>query len=295
MIALAPMAHAVRDTLGYLWNTGVDQLFPRRCMGCRVPLVLDHNSEARIATSMQKPIKPGDRVDDVFIEAQFFLLFSPFFCAECMAGGLLPLTPPRCRRCADALAPGTPSGQLCRTCAKSLPVIGRVRAVGGYGQGLLDAIHLLKYNGRMALSRPLGQLLFLTFCRYFADQALDWVVPIPLHRSRMVNRGFNQAFLLVRHFEKKWRQCHGTTPSWKVDYSLLRRCRNTASQTGFDSQDRRKNLENAFVVPSPHRVKGRAILLVDDVYTTGSTCLEAAGTLRRAGAASVDVLVLARA
>ncbi len=244
---------------------------------------------------MQKPFKPGEGVDDGFIESQFFLLFSPFFCAECMAGGLLPLIAPRCRRCADALPPGTPSGQLCRTCAGSLPVIGRVRAVGGYGQGLLDAIHLLKYSGRIAISRPLAQLLFLAFCRHFSDQALDWIVPIPLHRSRMVNRGFNQAFLLVQHFEKKWCQCYGTTPSWKVDYSLLRRRRNTASQTGFNSQDRRKNLKHAFVVPAPRRVKGRAILLVDDVYTTGSTCLEAAGTLRRAGAVSVDVLVLARA
>lgn len=240
-------------------------------------------------------LKPGEMVDSLFMEKQFYLLFSPFFCAECMAGGLLPLPSPRCRRCADALPPGTPSGRLCRACAGSLPVIGRVRAVGGYGQGLLDAIHLLKYNGQIALSRPLGQLLFLTFCRYFSDQSIDRIVPIPLHRSRMANRGFNQAFLLVQHFEKKWRQCHGTKPSWKVDYPLLKRCKNTASQTGFNSQDRRKNLKNAFVVTAPHRVKGMAILLVDDVYTTGTTCLEAAGALRRAGAASVNVLVLARA
>ncbi len=295
MRALAPLVDAVRDTLAYLWNTGVDQLFPRRCMGCRVLVPSDSFRGAGRSASMAMGMKSGDLVDDVFINEQFYLLLSPFFCAECMAGGLVPLASPRCRRCADALAPGTPCGQLCRTCAGSPPVIGRVRAVAGYGKGLLDAIHLLKYNGRIGLSRPLGQLLFLTFCRYFSDQNIDLIVPIPLHRSRMVSRGFNQAFLLVQHFEKKWRHCHGVKPCWKVDYPLLKRWRNTASQTGFNSRDRRKNLENAFVVTAPDRVKGRAILLVDDVYTTGSTCLEAAGALRRAGAASVDVLVLARA
>ena len=212
-----------------------------------------------------------------------------------MSGGVVHLKSPRCRRCAEALPSGTPSGRLCPNCAETFPVIGRVRAVGGYGQGLLDAIHLLKYNGKIALSRPLGHLLFLTFLRYFSHLTFDWIVPIPLHRSRMVHRGFNQAFLLVQHFEKKWKQYHGEKPCWKVDYALLKRCRNTPSQTGFNSHDRRKNLENAFLVTAPHRVKGKSVLLVDDVYTTGSTCMEAAGALRRAGAVSVDALVLARA
>ena len=212
-----------------------------------------------------------------------------------MAGGIMPLTPPRCPCCADLLAPGSPSGTLCRNCAETVPVVGRVRAVGIYGHALLNAIHLLKYSGKISLSRPLGRLLFLAFFTYFADNAIDKIVPIPLHRSRLVSRGFNQAFLLVRHFEKQWRQLTGTAPLWQVDYQLLKRCRNTASQTGFDSRERRKNLKNAFRVTAPVRVKNKAVLLVDDVYTTGSTCLEAARVLRRAGAASVDVLVLARA
>jgi len=167
--------------------------------------------------------------------------------------------------------------------------------VGAYGEGLLDAIHLLKYNGKAALSRPLGQLLFMTFCTHFAGSSMDKIIPIPLHRSRLVKRGFNQAFLLVREFEKKWKQLTGTRPSWQVDYRLLKRCRNTASQTGFNRDDRRENLKNAFQVTFPRRINGKAILLVDDVYTTGSTCQEAARVLGLSGAASVDVLVVARA
>jgi len=124
---------------------------------------------------------------------------------------------------------------------------------------------------------------------------MDKIIPIPLHRSRLVKRGFNQAFLLVQGFEKKWRQLNGTPPPWQVDHRLLKRSRKTASQTGFNREARQENLKNAFQVTSPRRVKGKSILLVDDVYTTGSTCQEAARVLRRSGAASVDVLVLARA
>ncbi len=281
-----------RETFGYLWQAGVNCLFPRRCMGCRRCLPPD---PFNVPLSGDGLDFSGDISQGVSFQRQFQHLFSPFFCPECMSEGLMPLTSPRCLRCADALAPGTPCGTLCRTCAGTPPVIGRVRAVGGYGHALLNAIHLLKYNGRIALSRPLGRLLFLAFCAHFAGDVIDRIVPIPLHRSRLVGRGFNQAFLLVQHFGKQWRQLNGSAPPWQVDYKLLKRCRNTASQTGFNRRERQKNLENAFRVTAPDRVKDQAILLVDDVYTTGSTCLEAARVLRRAGATSVDVLVLARA
>ena len=234
-------------------------------------------------------------MDPGFLQEQFHTLFSSFFCQECRAVGVAFLEPPRCTRCAGPLVAVKPTGVACSHCATSLTDIGRVRAVGAYGKGLLNAIHLLKYNGKTALSCPLGQLLFMAFCTHFAESPMDTILPIPLHRSRLVKRGFNQAFLLVRDFEKKWQQLNGTRPYWQVDHRLLKRCRKTASQTGFSREARRENLKNAFQVTSPRRVKGKAILLVDDVYTTGSTCQEAARMLRRSGAASVDVLVLARA
>jgi len=293
-----------REVLAYLWRAGVDHLFPRRCMGCRgfIPpeaLEIPTRENApwilRGALPRDAMFQDATGMNPDFLQEQFHTLFSPFFCLECRAQGLASLDPPRCPRCAGPLVAVKPSGFTCSHCATSSMDIGRIRAVGAYGQGLLNAIHLLKYNGKVALSRPLGQLLFMAFCAHFEGSPPDKIIPIPLHRSRLVKRGFNQAFLLVRDFEKKWQQRNGSSPPWQVDHRLLKRCRKTASQTGFNREARRENLKNAFQVTSPRQVKGKAILLVDDVYTTGSTCQEAARVLRRSGAASVDVLVLARA
>ncbi|SMC44519.1 comF family protein [Desulfocicer vacuolatum DSM 3385] len=294
-----------RETLVYLWAAGMDHLFPRRCMvcGCFIPPAPEKTPVNKAWPRPSCDMLSGDSMgvhhgigmDPDVLQARFHELLSPFFCPECSSPGPAPLEPPRCPRCAGSLMGLNASGGVCRHCATSPGNIGRVRAVGSYGRGLLTAIHLLKYNGKMALSRPLGQLLFMVFCAHFATSAVDTIIPIPLHRSRLVRRGFNQAFLLVQNFEKMWKQCNGNPPPWHVDHRLLKRCRKTASQTGFNREARRENLKNAFKVISPRKVRGKAVLLVDDVYTTGSTCQEAARVLRCSGAASVDVLVLARA
>lgn len=111
------------------------------------------------------------------------------------------------------------------------------------------------------------------------------IVPVPLHPSRLQERGFNQALLLAWAFFPK---------DQRVISNLLIRSRSTAPQTGFSGAARRTNLKNAFTVVKPYRLTGKKVLLVDDVFTTGTTVNECARVLKKAGAAEVMVLTLAR-
>jgi ComF family protein len=114
----------------------------------------------------------------------------------------------------------------------------------------------------------------------------DLLIPVPLHAARLRWRGFNQSLLLARELASAWQM--------SANPFVLRRCRSTPPQVGLDERARRRNVRGAFEVADRASVKGRAVLLVDDVFTTGATVNECAVTLRRAGARYVDVLVLAR-
>ena len=116
---------------------------------------------------------------------------------------------------------------------------------------------------------------------------IDLVAPVPLHRKRLRQRGFNQAYLLVR----RWQLPEGTA----VVRDLLTRTRDTAPQTGMDRRQRRGNIKNAFCMTRPGQGTGKRVLLVDDVLTTGATAEACAEALIRDGAQRVDVLTPARA
>jgi ComF family protein len=215
------------------------------------------------------------------------------FCRACAAKGLPRFEPPYCPLCGHLLDAG--DNHLCETCLKKRPRIRKVRAALAY-QGLVPAIvPLFKYQARLSLARFFEPLMYDAFAQYFAGSDVHLVVPVPLHPRKLRHRGFNQSFLLARGFEQRHRDIHGTPPMWQMDTRSLKRVRHTRPQTGLDTAVRRKNLKNAFQVTDPGRVKDAHILLVDDVYTTGATCNEAAKVLLKAGACRVDALVLARA
>ena len=115
------------------------------------------------------------------------------------------------------------------------------------------------------------------------------VVPIPLHAGKLRQRGFNQSELITRAALKQ----EGLT-ELKVNVSALERCRATESQTGLTRPQRRENIRGAFRVSRPGQIAGRAVVLVDDVFTTGTTVSECARVLRRAGAATIWVATVAR-
>jgi ComF family protein len=122
---------------------------------------------------------------------------------------------------------------------------------------------------------------------WLADLKVDAILPVPLHRLRLAERGFNQAVDLARPLAR--------VRGVPLLYNALDRVRHTAPQFGLSVPQRRENIRGAFQVPRPHRVKGRRILLVDDIITTGATVAECAKVLKKAGAAQVAVLALARA
>ena len=142
---------------------------------------------------------------------------------------------------------------------------------------LREFIHHLKYSGRVSLANPLGEIL--KGCLDSESFEGNLIIPVPLHPSRERQRGFNQAELIASRLGRP------------VAARLLRRRKNTPSQTDLSRSERKRNLAGAFDVRKP--VSG-TVIVVDDVYTTGSTMNEIARTLKRAGAERVEVLTVAR-
>jgi ComF family protein len=198
---------------------------------------------------------------------------------------------------------GASGESRCGLCRRVEPPFTRAAAYGSYESGLRELIHLLKYGGVRPAANVLGRMLAEAIAtlepgfpatQFPADSIA--VVPVPLHRAKLRQRGFNQAeliaraalkaraALIIRPSEDRLRLCAG----------VLERKRETASQIGLTSHQRRENLRGAFGVAQPDAVKGREVLVVDDVYTTGATVSECARVLRRAGATKVWVATVAR-
>ncbi|HLI03600.1 MAG TPA: phosphoribosyltransferase family protein [Terracidiphilus sp.] len=158
-----------------------------------------------------------------------------------------------------------------------------------------QAIHALKYEGLRPAARPLGRMLARAIAQLAAEAPAEMlVVPIPLHRSKLARRGFNQARSLAREALLALRRTH---PQWRLSLAptTLMRLRPTESQAGLTPRQRRLNVKGAFSVSDPAAVTMKHVLLVDDILTTGATARAAADAVRRAGAASVYVATLARA
>ena len=206
------------------------------------------------------------------------------FCPACLAQLHL-ITTPLCPCCGRAYLKAAGGDHFCATCLTKKWYFGAARAVLLYEDPAKSLIHLFKYQGKTACLKSLCRLM--ASLPHLADYTkdADLILPVPLHNSRLRTRGFNQAQLLAQAFFPKDRRL-------KVD--IIRRIRPTPPQTGFNGTARRLNVKNAFAVAEPEQVRGKKILLVDDVFTTGTTVNECAKTLKKAGAGEVRVLTLAR-
>lgn len=203
------------------------------------------------------------------------------------------LLPPRCVLCGSRGQ--APCLDLCRGCqacfcAAPDPVLvhhGALRrccAPFAYATPLDHLVHALKYRGQLATGRVLGTLLADYIAGLGLHRDVDVILPVPLHRARHAERGFNQSAEIARHLARRLRL--------PIDESLATRRRATPPQVGLRLDERRHNLAGAFAAGSP---AGRRVAIVDDVTTTGTTLQALAGELLQAGAVAVDAWCVARA
>ena len=196
------------------------------------------------------------------------------------------LSDPLCARCGTPFEIAVDPEQVCGACLADPPLYDRARAALIYGDISRDLVLSLKYQGRRDGLSILGGWMANAGRDLLADA--DLIVPVPLHYFRLVRRGFNQSAWLAASLSR--------ASGVKLSVDALKRTKSTPIQGGLSAEGRRRNVQGAFKVRSSReaRIKGQKILLVDDVLTTGATAEACARALRRAGAACVDVVTLAR-
>ena len=175
---------------------------------------------------------------------------------------------------------------LCAACRRGYFHFDFARSCSRLEEPLQGIIHQFKYGSHPSLARPLARLLHALWVQAYRDRTPDMIVPVPLHRARQRERGFNQSRLLARHLSR-WTQV-------PLMDRVLVRSRSTEAQAGLSRKQRRRNIQGAFRVADRGSIRERAVLLVDDVFTTGATLNECARMLRKQGAQRVDVLTIAR-
>ena len=210
---------------------------------------------------------------------------SPELCADC-ARELAPRTGGYCPRCGALVPDADAPARLCGDC-RVVPRPWDAFAFHGEYAGLLRLLILrYKFQGGLGLGRLLEGFMADALQRHLGDKpAPELITPVPLHASRLRGRGYNQSLELCRALAKR--------RHIPIELQALRRTRATQQQYRLNIRQRRENIKGAFAA-DPSLVGGRRALLVDDVMTSGATLEECARALRRAGAAWVGVLVLAR-
>jgi ComF family protein len=234
-----------QDRLNTIGRTALDLIYPPRCPGCGRMGVL--------------------------------------FCDACQAR-IEPLGSAACLHCGRP----TSGGPLCFACRQPPSPLDDVISTGVFAGPLRDAIHALKYTGVRDLAHPLAARMAAHWPDVWRSHSVcapDLILPVPLHGSRIRERGYNQSALLARRL--------GPEVGLPVNEKALIRARATRPQVGLNAAARVRNVSGAFAVQGD--VAGRHIVLVDDVCTTGATLEACAAALKVAGAASVWGYTLSRA
>ena len=195
----------------------------------------------------------------------------------------LPWIKKACFQCALPLADDASENVLCGRCLKKKPYFDDSRSIFSFEKGIIGLIHKLKFHDKLAISRLLGYWLANTVVTKMEKP--DCLLPVPLHNKRMKQRGFNQSIEISRALKKAW--------EIPLEMDMVRRVRETQSQTGLDVKQRKKNMKGAFEVLGV--INYQHVAIVDDVVTTGSTVNELARILKRNGVKKVSIYSVARA
>ena len=201
------------------------------------------------------------------------------FCPACW-GGIGWMTGAGCERCGIPLE--VSEEQLCGGCLASPPRPDRIRAAVEYGETARALVLKLKYGRKTAVARTMARYMR----RHLPAEPGALLVPVPLHRSRLWSRGFNQSALIAREL--------AGASGLVLAPGLLKRKRRTPRLKGMSPAQRKRAVLGAFAIADGNSLRGRTVVLVDDVYTSGSTADACTKTLKQAGADRVELIVWAR-
>lgn len=208
-----------------------------------------------------------------------------FICDDCL-DQVEYIRSPICLRCGRPLEPAAGiEDRYCGWCLEQPPHFHSARSAAVYRPPLSTLLHRLKYQADTTVRKALAELLEAGADNRATTDA-DVLVPVPLHRKRLTRRGLNQSLEIARiafpHLRKK------------IVPNLLIRSKNTKPQTELNGIARRRNLRGAFRVSDEKMVKDKKIILIDDVFTTGTTIAECSKTLKKAGASEIYAWTVAR-
>ena len=216
-------------------------------------------------------------------------------CSNCLQS-LVPIRAVRCQQCSLPLPAGaSDAGEVrCRGCRVYEPEFTRAASFGAYQDALRGVIHLLKYQRLREAARPLARLAAEAALQLEGeiddDEAI--FIPVPAYQVVQRERGFNQAELIARAAHKGIEE--SLRKKLRLETAVLRRVRFDASQVARHRRERWVQIRDSFAVTSAATVRGREVLLIDDVMTTGATASECSRQLRLAGAKNVWVITVAR-
>ena len=215
-----------------------------------------------------------------------------YFCSTCWPQIQL-VTHPFCTICGRPFPDSSGDDHVCGVCLARTPQYARAHSWACYPREeatehpLRQVIQKFKYGRRVALGKPLGRLMARGCEEFLLTCKAETIIPVPLHPRRLRWRGFNQSVLLARQI--------GRAYNLPLECFALYRKRDTPPQTQLPEEERRQNMHGAFGLSGKTAVKGKSLLLVDDVYTSGATVNECSRVLKQSGAREVFVLTLARA
>lgn len=210
---------------------------------------------------------------------------SKHICADCMNKIKL-RTPPFCLKCGRQLNIDASHTDTCIDCKLNEPDFDKAMSVCSYNDFLKNLIHDFKYRKITCIAKEFSDIM-LNFARaYGLCRNIDVIIPIPMHSKRLLKREINHSEVLAKHFAKKL----------NIPYSnkTINKTQDTALQTSLKRENRIKNLSGAFKINNQASIKNKNILLVDDLFTTGSTVNECAKALKDKSAKYVEVITLAR-
>ncbi|MTI08661.1 ComF family protein [Curvivirga aplysinae] len=243
-----------KNTIGQLITAGLNDLMPPHCLSCHKEI-----------------LQPQSICEDCWPQLSF-------------------LTQPICHCCGYPFENniGISNQSYCAACHAKRPHFHMARAAVTYNDLSRDLLLKFKHGDQQHIAPLFTRWLNMAALHFPEDIDVDYVIPIPLHRKRLIKRRFNQAALLAKRYAKQNDLIY--IPN------LLQRIKPTKPQGHLSLKARRRNLQGAFSVPQTFhkKLENRTILIIDDVYTTGSTVEEAAKILRKNGAKDVYILSVAR-